>query len=403
MSDQEKGVNVYVFDRTSMKSIKNNLRNFDKWRRVKLNGLESLLYMCVNNKQDRQIELLAPAQVNKILIIRNNKRIGNIFFLIPFVRQTRESFPHAHITLMLNSNWQGQIFDYMGINHICYSNFSAKNTFSYLKFIKNMKNDSFDLIITPNSSVGDTMTAAMLPSKNKVSHHHHLRKTVFTHTYEKIKESSPHAAFNCLSILSSMGIRVPDSPSHYMEFSESEIKHGKNRKKEIHGGFDRVIAFFRGARGKKQLSDSKWLEIVDDVNKSSNEDIVWVEILSPEVTSPLIHGIPTFSTSNLRDLGGFLKHVDGFICCDTGPLHLADAAGCTCIGIYNQTNHETFGVIGNNSINMTNIDNFSGKLILKHIDSVIYGKNTGVILSLAQTGALSNLANIKRMPIAASR
>lgn len=89
-----------------MRSIKNQMRNFDKWRRSKMSNLESLLYQLVNNKKNNQSELLPAEQVRSIIIVRNNRRIGNMFFLIPFVKLTRKLYPNSQITLMLNEPWQ---------------------------------------------------------------------------------------------------------------------------------------------------------------------------------------------------------------------------------------------------------------------------------------------------------
>jgi ADP-heptose:LPS heptosyltransferase len=46
------------------------------------------------------------------------------------------------------------------------------------------------------------------------------------------------------------------------------------------------------------------------------------------------------------------------MCADTGPLHLADAAGAACIGLFTNTNIEHYGCLNDRSVNVTDIKNF---------------------------------------------
>lgn len=60
--------------------------------------------------------------------------------------------------------------------------------------------------------------------------------------------------------------------------------------------------------------------------------------------------------------------MDGFICCDTGPLHLADAAGANCIGLYTHTSIERYGLLGSNTVNVDGLDNLDAAQILKSLE-----------------------------------
>jgi ADP-heptose:LPS heptosyltransferase len=138
-------------------------------------------------------------------------------------------------------------------------------------------------------------------------------------------------------------------------------------KQNVYQGNKLCIAYFRGARGDKRLSDATWLSILNKFESDSNYNIQWIEILSPDIVVPLKDGILTFSSNDMRHLASCLKNMDAFICCDTGPLHLADAAGVNCIGLFNKTNPIVFGVLGNNSINVEDIVNFDAREILSDI------------------------------------
>jgi len=339
--------------------IKSALRQFDKWRRQQMNQLESPLYALLNHKA-YQTDLLPKQEIKTILVVRNNKRIGNMYFLIPFIRQLRALYPDAQISLLLNQPWQEHVFENMGVDSFSFSRFSFKHLIYFLRTVFYLRKQVFDMIICPHSSVEDSLITAMLTGRNKIAPDHELRNPVFTQTF-KPSHRQPHMALSNLFLLSALGHQLIEPISHHLVFTQEEEILGRHVLKNLSYGHQnqRIMAYFRGARGKKKLSQSEWLTILQQFENSSPVPIYWIEILSPDITKPLTPETPTFANKNMRLLASFLKNVDGFICCDTGPLHLADAAGACCFGLYNHTDPRIYGVLGSTSINMTDIHAFT--------------------------------------------
>lgn len=332
-------------------SVKTWLRNFDRYRRRKMATLEPLLYRLFMNNSQNQSHLLQKKDVSSILIIRNNKRIGNILFLIPFVKQVRASYPNAKITLLLSQSWQKSIFENIGIDEILVSNFSFSKVVSCLKLIRSLKRKSIDLMLVPYSSAEDSFIASVLPAKNKISSHSENRNECFTHIFKNDFELS-HMAFNKLFLIKKLTHEELSKVCHKLAFSESEELLGMKDRSLVYDGNKKLVAFFRGARGKKQLSNQQWKDILIKFEEDSIEPIQWVEILSSDISQPLSNQSLIYQNNNLRLLASFLKNVDTFISCDTGPLHLADAAGVNCIGLFTHTNSEIYGVINGHSLNL---------------------------------------------------
>ncbi|MEF1306425.1 lipopolysaccharide heptosyltransferase family protein, partial [Vibrio owensii] len=108
-------------------AVKTFLRNFDKQRRRLTHQLEPKLAGWLNDDSLTVHEPMPHDQVKRILIVRNNSRIGNMYFLLPFVHQVLRLYPNAKVDLLLNSPWQGEVFKNLGINQIHYSNLSFKS------------------------------------------------------------------------------------------------------------------------------------------------------------------------------------------------------------------------------------------------------------------------------------
>ncbi len=349
-----------------MRSIKNKMRDFDKWRRGKMSNLEKVLYRLVNNDTCNQRELLPAESVKSIIILRNNRRIGNMFFLIPYVKLTRKLYPQSRITLMLNEPWQASFFEGLEVDEFIFSHFSMKGGLASLKLLKQLKSTHYDLALVPCSSIEDILFTAALNAKNKIGRFNAKRNLPLTHSFEKTDQEK-HSALNNLFMFNSLGHEFSRSDvSHLLEFSTQELEFGAQKRKELIPD-GKVIAYFRGARGNKLLDEQTWTSILQKFDEVGDESIQWLEILSPDISGPLALANQTYQNRNMRELAAVLRSVDAFICCDTGPLHLADAAGAKCIGLYNKTNPEVYGVIGDNCVNITDIDNFDAKDVLKQI------------------------------------
>ncbi len=354
-------------------SVKDKLRKFDKLRKSKMAKLEGVFHNVIRNNDHCQSQILTTSEVKRILIVRNNTRIGNALFLLPFVRQVRDSFPDAHITLMLHNPFLGQIFDNLGVNEICYSQLSFKHANKTFNLIKKLKKEPFDIIFSPYNSAEDAAICALLPSRNKIGPVSPTRENAFSHTFTN-NSAKGHAALNSLYLLPSAGFDSQPT-QHTLALSEEEQKVGQKEFAKISspGHANDVplyLAYFRGARGEKRLPESYWTNLLERIEQQVERPVEWIEILSPDIPEPLNNNVQTFSSPNIRHLASFLTNVDAFICCDTGPLHLADAANVPCIGLYNKTCTTTFGLLNKQSICITDIEQFDVKHALTMVGAL---------------------------------
>lgn len=346
--------------------LKNTLRKFDKIRRQKSGSMENLLYKLIKNDTELETALIPNEQVKRVLIIRSNKRIGNVIFLIPFVRQTRLAYPNARVDLMLSKPYQGQFFDGLGIDNIYYSNFSFLNLSKWFNIIKQMNQVHYDLIITRNSSTNDGISTSMIAAKNKVAPYNKKRTLAFPHAVKEVR-TLKHSAYGGLNLLEKLGHQLVMPINHQLEFNAAEVDQGKALSEQYINKDAINLVFFRGARGKKCLSATMWEKLLKRFELGLDKEVNWIEILCSDIKEPLRKNSATFASKDMRLLGSFLTHFDGFICCDTGPLHLADASGVKCIGLYTHTNINTYGLLGANCAHISDIKHFDVREVGKKL------------------------------------
>lgn len=346
-------------------SIKNRLREIDSYRKSLLKPIELYLFKLLSNKKYTNKNLTVPKEVKKVLVVRNNIRIGNMFFLLPFVNEVKNTYPNAKIDLLLTDSWQGSIFENLNINKIHYSNFRFKSIIKFFYNIYKLRQTKYDVILVPYSGSSDLFVSSFLDAKNTISFSSERTDLLFSHTFKKTSNFK-HYALKPLELLRHINKSTPLNINPSMNFTNDEIINGKLDFKNLIGENRKKIniAIFRGARGNKVIDNSSWENIIKKLKYYYNNDINIIEILSDDIPNKLSSIHLSYDNKNLRELASFLKNVDFFICADTGPLHLANASDVKTIGLFKKTKISAYGALGKNSINITDIKNFNPNISL---------------------------------------
>ncbi|MCG6218814.1 glycosyltransferase family 9 protein [Vibrio furnissii] len=350
--------------------IKNYLRKFDRYRKNKMTNVANLLLSVLGNTRDAQPELVAANDVKQILIVRSNDRVGNTVFLIPFIRQVQHHYPQAKITLLLNKPWQQTLFTNMGIDTFAFANLSFSSLPECIASLRGLRQQVFDLCLSPSTSAQSSILCALMSARNKVAATSRY-DAAFTHTFPMRKAYS-HAALCNLSLLPQIHSSAQQASqwnSHQLSISTDECHAGLETKTMLALDDSLCLAFFRGARGDKKLTDVEWLNVLRQFERAYHQPITWIEVMGPEIEAPLCRDIQTYRSKSLRELACFLRHADGFISCDTGPLHLADAAGASCIGLYTHTDPAVYGLLGERCFHITDLEHIDAATILHTLEA----------------------------------
>lgn len=343
---------------------RNLLRRFDQFRRRHTEGLNAWLYGLIGQDKFLCSERLKPEQVKRILVLRNNKRIGNMYFLLPFLNAVKQAYPNAQVDLMVIAPSQAKVFEAMSLGSIWVSQFSFATAWGFFKTLMTLRKQPFDLLFMPHPSSTDIIIGGLIHARNKVSFADPKTSKVYPHAI-KAPQASPHAALTPLALIDT-AVCSP-TVNHLMTFTSEELEQARKEVAQIRGTHKRCIAYFRGARGNKVIGDQDWLSLRDKFDAATHEPIVWVEILSPDITAPLVAGTATWQSNDFRQLGAFLAACDLFLCGDTGPLHLADAAGARCIGLFTATSPEHYGCLGKRCLNITQLNDLNAGDILARV------------------------------------
>lgn len=347
--------------------LRNFLRRFDQFRRRHTTDVGAWLWRLVGRDAVLCDELLPVDQVGRILVVRNNKRIGNMYFLLPFLHRVRTAYPQAQLELMVINDAQARIFEHMPLTRVWVSSFRFGSVLRFLQTMRQCRARPYDLLWMPHPSSTDILIGGYIHARNKVSFASDRVTPVYPHAIDA-PHASPHAAKTPLALVDT-GTAKQEPINHLMMLTADERAHAARQVDALRSDATRCIAYFRGARGKKIIADQDWQAIRQTFDEASASPIAWVEILSPDVTEPLTPDTKTWQSKDLRALGAFLAACDLFICGDTGPLHLADAADARCLGLFTATDPEHYGCMGSSCINITELSHIEPHRILAMMDT----------------------------------
>ena len=309
-------------------------------------------------------------EIKKILVVRINYRIGNILFTTPLLNALEKQFPHAQIDIMVGAPFTSSLVEGMPQVNKVYS-FPRKLLKQPLKVFalkKELKNNGYDLLVTPNlKSTSDTLFTFLVSAKYKVGFY---AKDVFsplTHAVESTSEVN-HEALKPLVLMSVFSDKLLENYTPYLDIRLSD-----EEKQTVASSIaPQSIGIFRDARGDKKLDNEWWLSLLDALHTLAPQ-LKIVDILDPNNTTPLKDEMKTLSEKNLRTLAAKIANLDAFICGDTGPMHLASSAKTPTIALFKTTSPEYYGTLGKKDLSLVlkdkTIDNVA-KEILVHLDII---------------------------------
>lgn len=128
------------------------------------------------------------------------------------------------------------------------------------------------------------------------------------------------------------------------EIKRNEYNRNLRSKLNIHSS-KKIIGLWIGARGEKKWPLDNFIKLYQEIGKNINYSPLLLFGLEEEND---YHGSKLQSEDKLLVIElNELKHIVSslycFICGDTGPLHLAFAAGVPAIGIFLKDNYNTYG------------------------------------------------------------
>ncbi|MFH1798652.1 MAG: glycosyltransferase family 9 protein [Candidatus Omnitrophota bacterium] len=280
----------------------------------------------------------------KILIFELNW-LGDILFSFPFLRAVRQAFPRARIIcavvprykdLLINVPWIDGIrilADKNGVLSLC----------EKIEFIRTIRKEKYDACFLLKPSKTKTIMARLAGIPDCYSGRNN----------ERFLTRQSHRADTLLGLVKDAGVRVSDNTYEY--FISEKDKQEADKILYAEGEGRRVIVVNVGGNWPaKRWPLDRFTELIkrlldrfEDVEvalSGAKKDIEVTEKIKSEVDDKRCYSLAGKTT--LNELAAVFQKSSLMISADSGPLHLASAAGNPIIGLFGPTSREITGPRG---------------------------------------------------------
>jgi ADP-heptose:LPS heptosyltransferase len=338
-----------------MATLKTRARTAEKRIRRRVRAALSRLLRWSSRPRVDSRERLDAASIRSVLVVRMNARMGNTLFLTPLLTAINEVLPHAAIDVL--SRYPDAPDVLRGLpglrNVITLPKLGWRDLPTASRTLQACRANQYDLAIDPApNSAGGRIALALCRSRWRLGFGG-AEQWLRLDCAAELPAGVGHEALQPLLLLKeAFGYRIePGAARLRVANSTDELVAGARLVAERKALAHRAaapewptIGFFASARGKKDLGPAWWREFWDAYLELMPHTTP-LEVLPTPDFAPVNAAFASVHCRSPRMLAATLAHVDRFFSADTGPMHLASAAGVPTVAFFDDTNPAAFGPI----------------------------------------------------------
>jgi ADP-heptose:LPS heptosyltransferase len=310
--------------------------------------IEILRFFLKNRPISDRVDL---SSIKKILVIRQDDRIGNPVLVTPLLIALRKNFPQAKISF-LASEVSAELFSGSKLADellVLEKKRYIRNPFAFISNVFKLRRKKFDLAFDCSDentlSLSHGMWIYLSGAKYRIGHKRD-RSDLFLNIEVPPVDYTRHAVDMHLDLLRFL---IPGIPGElpFLEVRREEEEYIKDYlEKTGVNSEDFLVGINLGGTGEKRWGFENFIELGNRL-KSENVKVVyiwgpqeknWVKNLNN--TEVLTEILP------LPKLSALLKRCNLFVSSDSGIMHLATAVGTPTLGIFIHSDPRKFGPKG---------------------------------------------------------
>ena len=279
--------------------------------------------------------------LKRILLVRANFRLGNAILTLPAIATFRKHFPNAEIDYL-----GSQISRLLFLNQPLDCHYETPRRFpqvlwQYAVLIRRLRARRYDLALDVSCSQSALATFIIGLSGARIRagcagkwdglYNYRVNKLAESNKYRKLSE-----------LLTALRLHPIDEVGT-LKFSPAELSDGRAALTRAVGKVSGpIVGVFIGGR---KLRGKRWpLEnFVEVITGLTHKGFRVVTFLGPEeadvagaIKAALGPGAILVTEPSVRKFAVLVSQLDLFICCDSGPMHLACAVGVRVVAIFRE-------------------------------------------------------------------
>lgn len=356
------------------------MKIFKSFERLGKSALTFVLKLFVKQKLIPG-DTIITEDIENILIVRQDRRVGNLILTTPLVENAAKIFSKAKIDIIVAKDLKVLIEDNPFINEIYSFDHKSyiKNPFKFFKLISSLKKNNYNLAIESSNPQGSSFLNGFITYLTKIKYRIGFgigNGSIFTNVHINAEKSKQYyeQQQNLVNFLSKeKTIFKPNISSNQNEIKRNRDVLFKKYKLQIE---TKLIGLWIGARGRKKWDIENFKTLYGKISSElKHSPILSFGIEEQNQFNDLVKSdLNIIKFSDLKYLKLFISSCDVFVCGDTGPLHLSFALGVPTIGVFFEDNYITYGYANetNNYIIRPNKNEVMINEIITSLRNIIY-------------------------------
>lgn len=331
------------------------LKNFERSGKRHLLALLKRVFKTVQiKKEDVDLKM-----VKRILVVRQDSRLGNLVLMTPFLGILRNCFPLSEIDLVVSEGFESILELNPNINKII--SFEKKKTrlmpFKYLSFIRKLRKRKYDLAFDVSDGRHFSFNNVLLAALSKAKYRIGFDRGDSGSFLNILVPVPPPNIYMAEAINELARFLFPEAGGYELEYylsdSEKDFADEWLRNHSIME-FDTFFAIHPGGKGRKRWGGNNFAALISRIHQETGVKIVLIagasEISVVDSIKELTHvQFEVLENATAGQMAAIIDRCTVFISGDTGPMHVASALKKPVIGIFISSNFHEFGPRGQNS------------------------------------------------------
>jgi heptosyltransferase-2 len=302
----------------------------------------------------------SPLPARRILVMRY-RFIGDTILTVPFLRNLRAAYPDAVIDVLVgpqsgevlnNCPYVNELITFDTTDFHKYDRGTGKKR-NFLGWAWELRSRKYDLIFLLKRSMSSAVLAALAGARYRVGYDTEGRRLLLTHPVKW--DSSIHEVESTLDVLKAAGVGIIDK---HLEcwISAEEEKQILSRVPELSSPLLKVLFHPAAAHPDKMYPLEHWAEAMKQLSDKHQLLPFFVgAVQDRQIYERLealsgIKGINLAGQLSIRESLALMTKLDMAICVDSGPAHLAAAAGLPVVTLFGPTDPERWRPWGDKNV-----------------------------------------------------
>ena len=306
-----------------------------------------------------QPEEFDAESISKILVIRQDSRLGNLVLMTPLIRGLKTAFPDAELDVLISEGYEEVLSHNPYIDHtIVFEKRKARLLpWLYPLFIKRLRRTEYDIAIDVSNGYHFSLNNMLLTSLSGADYRIGYNRNdaqAFLNLLIQLPPPDMHMADAMLGLVKYISPDAHEFPTAFFlndedcSFADEWLKsHGITE-------LDSFFVIHPGGKGKKRWNEKNFAGLIGRINADIGLKIVVIGGIAEHDTLNKIRDLSKGSFEALENvtvgqMAAIIDRSNLFISGDTGPIHISSALGRPTIGIFISSDFRVYGPRGENA------------------------------------------------------